>query len=912
MKNIKLVIGELYKADKKTVIGYRLVSLNTENDTTDVKDVPTSGLVQAIAGGMVFSNVALVSGKIVGTQGSIERIPKIVYGGQVFQNNSMTIAYRIADAGYRMVDWTGKSAKVRTEDAIKLVDTCKFDDIANGKIVEHDGLKFISAINGDYETVNIARKPVVKIRSTDVFDTKAEQNIYKSSTSMQNKVVKEEIAFNDVFNVLTPEQRTAIEMYYTWWTTTTFNSLSQGGRVELQSNPKKVAALAQLRGKDIKWAYGGSKIARLYSPSGFDYCTLGHKLQIVHFAKGVDTQGKTYSIKFGSTCSADFFNIKPEAMNKLIKVTNTMKEEIDQLVKWAEAKELELHAKYNYTLTCIINSLGSNNADRVKAFQEYVPGKLGEFIIMFNSLGLPFPASMTKAVREGLIKWSGVIGDDDIRTEFRASIKIWIDFLRKSPVKVINDRMIEELNNGYYTGIFRKFATAMELAFVPGIEGENGWDPLRKIGDRGRGRFTIDAATGRKRALASMRRLGVKDKGKNDFIPAYNEMQMISGLILEYNKRYTELDTILHQSALEIKNYAGGNTESQSEFNSLRDTFATRCADYLNELGTAQEQRELALYCLAFDAFRTNTKYYFYGLKDQLFPYSLIEENVIYGIYDLERIHSLSNKTLRTFIDKLVAERKKQLDKSKNAEKEFLDALKRNKEEADRKAKENSDVIDAQLKAHEEKRKAEIKLKEAQRREREAIVCTHDECKHNDGEGACKLILEHGIRPEQAVNDEGLIVKCNVSQEEPKEQLSLAGEYKLYRAQAGDKVENTYKKIADSIVEREGTELSWKQENVLKKAIEVYKKALYGGNSSKVSDERTSDENTDTDNWTKELKDEPTIMKEITDILDLASSGDKRIPKLTINIARSCKRYGKVSAKQYKHIDETARELGLK
>lgn len=484
-KSLDVVVAIASITNKGGTIGYRLAHVFEDKTDTDVKNIPTRNIIDAIEQGMEVENLMVVNGKLYGSQGGLESLPVVDLNGRLLAGSKVTIAYKIGDVGFRVVNYAGKALKLRDDEIIDALKTNRISGLTNAKIVTEYGIDRLVAVNGEFKQVrlkNTAEK-VGRIKSSDLYEKSGDRVKYSSTVNMNNAIVRNEIDYNDSFYQLTKAQRLALESYYTWWTSETFRSLSEGGRAELQSNPKKVAQLAELRGKDIIWTYEKSLPARLINKQGFDYCTLGHKLQMVHFAKGIDKQGNVYQIKFGSTCAADFFNISPKSMTTLQKVSDTMKEEIELAVHEVGDPEL-LRAKIDKLKT--MRSIFTNYPGALVLFGQ----NLVKFGYAFLNSGLPFPASFLALCRKEAYKYVGEKAESNSTDNLGGTLKLasWFYGLAsnsKEMTKVIYDALIGRDN---------RMLQAFAVMFIePGLEGCYGYDPINKIGERGKGRFDATA-----------------------------------------------------------------------------------------------------------------------------------------------------------------------------------------------------------------------------------------------------------------------------------------------------------------------------------------------------------------------------------------------------------------------------------
>ena len=124
-------------------IGLRI--LDTENK--QVRDVPIDNITEVLNSKSVkVDNLDIKDGKIIGSNGSIDRLPKIV-NEQILGKSPLIIISQLEDDKYRVSDFKGMLADFRTEEVIKYAQE---HGISNGKIVSKDGTEFVSSITGTY------------------------------------------------------------------------------------------------------------------------------------------------------------------------------------------------------------------------------------------------------------------------------------------------------------------------------------------------------------------------------------------------------------------------------------------------------------------------------------------------------------------------------------------------------------------------------------------------------------------------------------------------------------------------------------------------------------------------------------------------------------------------------------------
>lgn len=561
-KSLDVVVAIAAIANKGCIIGYRLAHVFEDKTESDIKNIPTRNIIDAIEQGMEVENMIVVKGKLYGSQGDLLSLPVIDLSGRLLAGSKITVAYKIGDVGYRVLNYAGKALKLRDDEIIEALRTNKISGLTNAKIVTDMGIAQLAAINGEFKQVRLKNtaERIGRIKSSDLYDKNSDKVKYSSTVSMNNAIVRNEIDYNDSFYQLTKEQRYALESYYTWWTSETFKSLSEGGRAELQSNPKKVAQLAELRGKGIKWTYEKSLPARLINKQGFDYCTLGHKLQMVHFAKGIDEQGNVYQIKFGSTCAADFFDISPKSMATLQKVSDTMKEEIELAVHEVGDPEL-LKAKINELKT--MRGIFANYPDALVMFGQ----NLTKFGYAFMKSGLPFPASFLALCRQEAYRYAGFSPASNTTHDTLATYKVASNLYGLASHN-------SELGDIVYTtlagGSDRDLQAFAVMLVEPGLEGCYGYDPFNKIGERGKGRFDASARSYYAARQRYLRRFNctVKDDLAREFC------LMCEYLKLSMNLTHKYLEDVGRDLYNELKNCYEATHGEDSGLGRLSRTFA--------------------------------------------------------------------------------------------------------------------------------------------------------------------------------------------------------------------------------------------------------------------------------------------------------------------------------------------------
>lgn len=405
------VIAQIIAGGK--VVGYKIYDAESKKTVMS----PTANLIKTI--GMMkpeeFKNVGLVNGKLVGTNGKLDRYAKIDLNNNLLEPKApVVVLHKLGEVGYELVDYNGKTTKVSVAQAVEYASTL---GIANGKLVTQDNVERISSITDSYETV--AFTPSKAGSNTRVNIPIRTGSDVKQIAKHTKEDIESEMEYNDVFSAMSSDQRDVLKQYYTWYTVDAYKKLAKNARLELA--PGKAEKLAQLRGVD-KWMFAG--INDSYLEGNFKaHCELGHRLRYEYFAipedaldensnvrvKAVSEGGNRHryvggfrarkstleelrengAIVFGETCAGDFFNIATEDMKKLVKTRKTMSDEIEIMSNvLTNHLESETQAKCKL-LTEIISKLG-NTENIVKAFGENV----GYTLLAFMKTKMPFPESL--------------------------------------------------------------------------------------------------------------------------------------------------------------------------------------------------------------------------------------------------------------------------------------------------------------------------------------------------------------------------------------------------------------------------------------------------------------------------------------------------------------------------------------
>jgi len=374
---------------------YRLID---ENNPKDVKNYPEVSIIHALSSGAAkIQNVKVENGKVVGTNGSLERYPRIGLNGKLKNKPSMIILNQIGNVGYTVCDYKGVIKKFPTQE---VVEYAKKYDIANGKLVSRDNVEFISSITGGYEVVDVPRVKEVKEQE------KVKLVRGRNDRLTENSEVEAELLLDqkDSLGVLTESQRNAVKNFYIWYTVGQYRDLAKS--IKLNLAPGKLESLTELRGEE-EWAFAGIEDLIITQGCG-GHCTLGHQIRYAYYAAPLSSPKNTETwIVFGKDCAGDFFDISKEDMEKLVAAKNNMTDELTELVRMIENGKIEEGLARNTTLANMVK-----RAVKASVLRE-VFGDVGRFAVDYLRVGLPMPKSlvleMAKSFRELGARWDLIL-----------------------------------------------------------------------------------------------------------------------------------------------------------------------------------------------------------------------------------------------------------------------------------------------------------------------------------------------------------------------------------------------------------------------------------------------------------------------------------------------------------------------
>lgn len=105
-----------------------------------------------------IANLGIRDGKVIGTNGVLDRYTKISQDNQSVSEPRMVVLFR-TDSGFIVTDGFGNVTSVSDKGVLELN---KKAAVANGKLVSKDGKEFISSIVGEYPFMEAKKKAEVK------------------------------------------------------------------------------------------------------------------------------------------------------------------------------------------------------------------------------------------------------------------------------------------------------------------------------------------------------------------------------------------------------------------------------------------------------------------------------------------------------------------------------------------------------------------------------------------------------------------------------------------------------------------------------------------------------------------------------------------------------------------------------
>lgn len=211
--------------DKKNILGFRIL----DADTGEVKDYPYD-TVKAVVQGNKAKIIGIAfdrrNNALKGSNGAFDRYPSLVNGRPI--NRSLVILNSIDNIGYQVSSFNGMIGHATRNEVVRFALKA---GIANGKVVDKDGKKYVSAISGTYTNIPYEKSKLsegkrAQLKRSDVAvakQVKAEITKKKASSKPYSntyvpKVVTGTIADNSLLHMvdevtgLTVEQKMAYAM----------------------------------------------------------------------------------------------------------------------------------------------------------------------------------------------------------------------------------------------------------------------------------------------------------------------------------------------------------------------------------------------------------------------------------------------------------------------------------------------------------------------------------------------------------------------------------------------------------------------------------------------------------------------------------------------------------------------------
>ena len=143
-----MYVVAVVKNDADEAVAYRVLDI----EKRACKAVSKEAVLRAsMQNPKAFMNVAAEGKELVGTNGSLSRYAVVSMKNELVSKSApVVVLARLGNEGFVLSDYAGNMTKIKSDEAVGYA--TKFG-IANGKIVERDGKKLISAINGEYPLI---------------------------------------------------------------------------------------------------------------------------------------------------------------------------------------------------------------------------------------------------------------------------------------------------------------------------------------------------------------------------------------------------------------------------------------------------------------------------------------------------------------------------------------------------------------------------------------------------------------------------------------------------------------------------------------------------------------------------------------------------------------------------------------
>lgn len=143
-----MYVVAVVKNEADEAVAYRILDI----EKRACKAVSKEAVIRAsMQNPKAFMNVTAEGKELVGTNGSLSRYAVVSMKNELVSKSApVVVLARLGNEGFVLSDYAGNMTKIKSDEAVGYA--TKFG-IANGKIVERDGKKLISAINGEYPLI---------------------------------------------------------------------------------------------------------------------------------------------------------------------------------------------------------------------------------------------------------------------------------------------------------------------------------------------------------------------------------------------------------------------------------------------------------------------------------------------------------------------------------------------------------------------------------------------------------------------------------------------------------------------------------------------------------------------------------------------------------------------------------------
>lgn len=143
-----MYVVAVVKNEADEVVAYRVLDIEKRACKAVSKEAVLRAAVQ---NPKAFMNVTAEGKEVVGTNGSLSRYAVVSLKNELMSKGApVVVLARLGNEGFVLSDYAGNMTKIKSDEAVGYA--TKFG-IANGKIVERDGKKLISAISGEYPLI---------------------------------------------------------------------------------------------------------------------------------------------------------------------------------------------------------------------------------------------------------------------------------------------------------------------------------------------------------------------------------------------------------------------------------------------------------------------------------------------------------------------------------------------------------------------------------------------------------------------------------------------------------------------------------------------------------------------------------------------------------------------------------------